>query len=170
MTVVVLLTVVCTGIWTPDWISAGVLVSNVTLGDEMIFRRPWFSAAVSAAFRLNVLRMLPSTSEATVGPLPSPTLMPPATEFGKIRFVVFPWALSAFPVALQLMPRLRPRLFVVSTIRDSMTTWGVAVSRFSMSWRTAGRYVGISRMIRVFVRWSITIEPRFDITLASVGV
>jgi len=55
------------------------------------------------------------------------------------------------------------------TIRDSITTCGVAVSRLSISCRTAGRYVGISRMIKVFVRWSTTIAPRLDITLWSVG-
>ena len=38
-----------------------------------------------------------------------------------------------------------------------------------MSWSTAGRYVGISRMISVFVRWSTTIAPRLDMTLCSVG-
>src|SRR5690349_23581421 len=108
MTVVVLLTVVWTGIWTPDWIRAGVFVSDVTFGDEMIFKRPWFSAAVSATSRLKVFRMLPSTSDATVGPLPRPTLRPPATLFGKIRFVVLPCAVSATPLTLQLMPRLRP--------------------------------------------------------------
>ena len=65
--------------------------------------------------------------------------MPPGSLFGKIRFVVLPVSVSALPRTLQLMPRLRPRLFVVSTIRDSITTCGVAVSRLSMSWRTAGR-------------------------------
>src|SRR4030095_12202343 len=112
MTVVVLLTVVWTGIWTPDWMRAGVLVSDVTLGDEMILSRPWFSAAVSATSRLNVLRMLPSTREATVGPLPGPPFRPPFTLEGKIRFVVLPVSLPALPWTCQLMPRLRPRLFV----------------------------------------------------------
>src|SRR4029453_11855307 len=126
MTVVVLLTVVWTGIWTPDWIRAGVLVSDVTLGEEMIFRRPLVSAAVRETSRLKVLRMLPSTSEATVGPLPRPTLRPASTVFGKIRFVVLPCSTSALPRTDQLMPRLGPRLFVVSTIRDSITTCGLA--------------------------------------------
>src|SRR5262245_40644248 len=105
MTVVVLLTVVWTGIWTPDWISAAVLVSEVTLGDEMILSRPWFSAAVRATSRLKVLRMLPRTSEATVGPLPRPTLRPASTVLGKIRLVVLPCSTSALLRTDQLMPR-----------------------------------------------------------------
>src|ERR1700693_2722878 len=66
MTVVVLLTLVWTGIWTPDWIEAAVLVSAATFGDEMILSKPWFSAAESAISRLKVSRMLPSRTEATV--------------------------------------------------------------------------------------------------------
>ncbi len=99
MTVVVLLTLVWTGIWTPDWISAGVFVSAATFGDEMIFRRPWFSAAERATSRLNVLRMLPSRSAPTVVPVAEATLKPPAPLFGKIRFVVLPCAASATAVA-----------------------------------------------------------------------
>ena len=60
MTVVVLLTLVWTGICTPDWIDAAVLVSAATFGEEMILRSPWFSAAVSAMSSENVFRMLPS--------------------------------------------------------------------------------------------------------------
>src|SRR5450432_637560 len=128
MTVVVLLTLVWTGIWTPDWIEAAVLVSAATFGEEIILRRPWFSAAVSATSRLKVLSTFPRRTEATVGPLSRPTLVDPTMLFGKIRFVVFPCATSAAPLELQLIPRLRPRDFVVSTIRDSIMTCGVAVS------------------------------------------
>src|ERR1700687_2774470 len=147
MTVVVLLTFVWTGIWTPDWIDAAVLVSAATFGEEMIFKRPWFSAADSAMSRLNVSRMFPSRIEATVGPIPSGTLARPAMGVGKTKFVVFPCATSATALAPQLIPRLRPRDFVVSTIRDSIITWGVAVSSWSISGSTAGKLVGISGMI-----------------------
>src|SRR6266404_23916 len=117
MTVVVLLTLVWTGIWTPDWIKAGVLVSAATFGDEMILSRPWFSAADSATSRLKVFRMLPSRTEATVWGVSSGTLKSPVMLLGKERLVVLPCATSAAPLALQLMPRLRPSDFVVSTIR-----------------------------------------------------
>ena len=110
MTVVVLLTVVWTGICTPDWIEAGVFVSAATFGEEMIFSRPWFSAAVSATSRLKVSRMLPSRSWPMVGPLLEADVgSRPSTLFGKIRFVVLPCATSATPLKPQLMPRLRPR-------------------------------------------------------------
>ncbi len=83
---------------------------------------------------------------------------------------MFPCATSAAPVAPQAIPRLRPRDFVVSTIRASIMTCGVAVSRFSINWSTPDRYVGISRMISVLVRVSTTMSPRRDITLLIVGV
>ena len=66
MTVVVLLTVVCTGICTPDWIEAAVLVRAATFGEEMIFSNPWFSAAERATSRLKLSRMLPSRTDAIV--------------------------------------------------------------------------------------------------------
>src|SRR6185295_12868917 len=113
MTVVVLLTFVWTGIWTPDWIEAAVLVSAATFGDEMILSRPWFSAAESAMSRLKVFRMLPSRTLATVWGVPRGTLKLPVMLLGKIRLVVLPCATSAAPAPPQLMPRLRPSDFVV---------------------------------------------------------
>src|SRR5262249_45450554 len=139
MTVVVLLTLVWTGICVPAWIEAAVFVRAVTFGEEMIFKRPWFSAAVRAMSRLKLFRMF-AIRIAPIGvPASRGTRNWLLTELGKIRPVVLPWATSAFWLKPQLMPRLRPRLLVVSTIRDSIMTFGGAVSRVSVSWRAAGR-------------------------------
>src|SRR5215472_4316957 len=111
---------------------AWVFVSAATFGDEMILSKPWFSAAVIAKSRLNELRMLAKDAPRTGGPASSPTRKPrwrpggvlerKSIVLGKVKPVVLPCATSATPLAPQLMPRERPSVLVVSTIRASIMT------------------------------------------------
>ena len=62
-----LLTVVWTGIWKPDWIDAASLVCVWIFGVEMTLTRPRDSAAWIEASSLKVSRTLPAARLSTCG-------------------------------------------------------------------------------------------------------
>ena len=56
---------------------------------------------------------------------------------------------------------LRIKVEVASTILASMETWGVGVSSTEISLSSRSRFSRTSAMIRVFVRSSMVISPRW---------
>ncbi len=135
-----LLTVVWTGIWKPDWIEASSPVCVCTFGVEMTLTRPRASAAWIVASSLNVSRTFPAARLSTAGaPLGRATR--PVTEplLGKTSPVVLPCAASAVAWNPQTMPRDCEKVRVASTIRVSIMTWRFGMSRFRIRSRTVGR-------------------------------